>query len=138
MFKNYLLVARRNLQKNKLHAFINIAGMAVAFSCSIFILLLVYRHFSYDDFEVNKNSLFKVYYYAIGPNGEETSTQMAYPLTPALKTENVGIKKATSILNIGKLARYKDKTLDMSTTLVDADFLSMFSFPVLKGNAVNP
>jgi len=138
VFKNYLLVARRNLQKNKLHAFINIAGMAVAFSCSIFILLLVYRHFSYDDFEVNKNSLFKVYYYAIGPNGEETSTQMAYPLTPALKTENVGIKKATSILNIGKLARYKDKTLDMSTTLVDADFLSMFSFPVLKGNAVNP
>ncbi|MEO8710566.1 MAG: FtsX-like permease family protein, partial [Parafilimonas sp.] len=38
----------------------------------------------------------------------------------------------------GKLVRYRDKTLDMQTTMVDPDFLSMFTFPVVKGNAVNP
>ena len=30
-----------------------------------------------------------------GPNGEEENTSMAYPLTPALKVENIGIVKAT-------------------------------------------
>jgi putative ABC transport system permease protein len=138
MFKNYLLLALRNMRKNKLHTFINTLGMVVAFACSIFIVLLVYRHFTYDDFELNKSKIFKVYNYAIGPNGEETGTAMPYPLTPALKVENIGIAKATSILNDGKLVRYKGKTLDMGTTMVDEDFLRMFTFPVVKGNASNP
>ncbi len=126
------------MRKNKLHTFINAGGMMVAFACSIFIVLMVYRHFTYDKFELNKNKLYKIYNYAIGPNGEETGTSMPYPLTPALKAENIGIVKATSILNDGKLVRYKDKTLDMGTTMVDADFLSMFTFPVVKGNTSNP
>jgi ABC-type antimicrobial peptide transport system permease subunit len=138
MIKNYFLLAIRNMRKNKLHTFINIGGMAVAFACSIFILLLVYRHFSYDNFEVNKDKLYKVYDYSIGPNGEETSTSMPYPLTPALKAENIGITKATRIFTQGKLVRYKDKTLDMHTTMVDPDFLNMFTFPVVKGNAADP
>lgn len=138
MFKNYLLLAVRNMRKNKLHTFINIGGMAVAFTCSIFILLLVYRHFTYDDFELNKDNIYKVYTQSIGPSGEETGTAMAYPLTPALKTENIGVEWATSILNRGRLVRYGEKTLDMQTTLVDPDFLKMFTFPVVQGNAVNP
>jgi len=138
MFKNYLLLALRNMRKNKLHTFINIGGMTVAFACSIFILLLVYRHFSYDDFEVNRNHIYKVYSYNVGPNGEETGTGMAYPLTSALKKESIGVEKATSITHRGRLVRYGDKTLDMSTTMVDPDFLKMFTFPVVKGNAQNP
>ncbi len=138
MFKNYLLLAMRNMRKNKLHTFINVGGMTVAFICSTFILLLVYRHFTYDNFELNKDKLYKVYDYAIGPNGEETATSMPYPLTPALKAENIGIEKATRIFERGKLVRYKDKTLDMSTTMVDPDFLNMFTFRVVKGNAINP
>jgi ABC-type antimicrobial peptide transport system permease subunit len=126
------------MRKNKLHTFINVGGMTVAFACSVFILLLVYRHFTYDNFELNKDKLYKVYDYAIGPNGEETATSMPYPLTPALKAENIGIEKATRIFQRGKLVRYKDKTIDMSTTMVDPDFLNMFTFRVVKGNVTNP
>src|SRR6478735_7581018 len=138
MFRNYLLLALRNMRKNKLHTFINIGGMTVAFTCSIFILLMVYRHLTYDNFELNKNSIYKVYGYSIGPHGEEMSTSMAYPLTPAIKAENIGAAYVTSINTRGRLVRYGDKTLDMSTTMVDPDFLKMFTFPVIKGNAANP
>jgi hypothetical protein len=99
---------------------------------------MVYRHFTYNDFQLNKAQLYKVYSYAIGPNGEETGSAMPYPLTPALMAENIGISKATSILNNGKLVRYNGKTLDMPTTFVDEDFLNMFTFPLIKGNASNP
>ena len=129
MFKNYLLLTLRNLRKNKLHSFINLLGMSVAFACSLFIMLMVYRHFTYNNFQLNKAKLYKVYSHAIGPNGEETGTAMPYPLTPALMAENIGISKATSILKDGRLVRYKDKTLDMATTMVDQDFLKMFTFP---------
>ena len=59
MFKNYFLLAIRNMRKNKLHTFINMGGMMVAFTCSIFILLLVYSHFSYDNFEKIKINYIK-------------------------------------------------------------------------------
>ncbi|MXV51471.1 FtsX-like permease family protein [Pedobacter sp. HMF7647] len=138
MLRNYLLLAFRNIRKNKLHAIINVGGMAVAFTCSIFIFLLVYRHFSYDEFQKNGNQLFKVYSYSIGPNGEEKGTSMAFPFVEAVKKENIGIVKATSIHNRGKLVRYKEKTLDMTVTMVDNDFFDMFTFPLIKGNNVNP
>jgi len=53
------------MRKNKLHTFINTLGMVVAFACSIFIVLMVYRHFTYDDFELNKNKIFKVYRFGL-------------------------------------------------------------------------
>jgi ABC-type antimicrobial peptide transport system permease subunit len=138
MFRNYFLLALRNMRKNKLHGFINILGMTVAFSCSIFISLMIYRHFTYDSFQLNKDKIYKIYNYQIGPNGEETGTSMPYPLTAALKAEDMGIARTTSILPSGRLVRYQDKTLDMPTTLVDPDFLKMFTFPVIQGNATNP
>src|SRR5579862_7737193 len=98
MFRNYLLLAIRNMRKNKLHTFINTLGMIVSFACSIFIVLLVYRHFTFDDFEINKSKIAKVYVHSIGPDGEETGTAMPYPLTPALKAENIGVERATSVL----------------------------------------
>lgn len=126
------------MAKNKLHTFINIGGMTVAFACSIIILLLEYNHFTYDNFHKNGNSLYKIYSYGIGPNGDKVSTAMPYPLTAALKSENIGIIRATSVEQRGKLIRTGDKTLDMGCTLVDADFFNMFSFPVLKGYASAP
>src|SRR6478736_2903950 len=85
MFRNYLLLAFRNMRKNKLHTFINLGGMTVAFACSIFILLLLYYHFSYDQFQANKNSIYKIYNYDIGAAGEEFGTSMSYPITPVSK-----------------------------------------------------
>ncbi len=138
MLKNYFLLAFRNMAKNKLHTFINIAGMTVAFACSIFILLLVYNHFTYDNFQKNKDRIYKIYSYDISANGEEVTTAMSYPITRALKSENIGVVKATSVEQRGKLVRAGDKTLDMGTTLVDNDFFKMFSFRVIEGNATSP
>ena len=41
------------MQKNKLHAAINIIGMAVAFTCSIFLLIFTYHQFTFDKFHTN-------------------------------------------------------------------------------------
>lgn len=103
MFKNYFLLAFRNMRKNLLHTIINVLGMTVALACSIFIALLIYRYFTFDRFQQNKKSIYKVYSHQIGPNGAENGTAMPYPITPALLSENVGIIHATSVLNAGRL-----------------------------------
>lgn len=48
MLRNYLAAALRNLTRNKLHASINIAGLALGFAASILIGLFVRDELSYD------------------------------------------------------------------------------------------
>ncbi len=138
MIKNYFKTLRRNMQKNKLHTAINIIGMAVAFTCSIVLLLVVYFQFSFDSFHANKNRLFEVYNSYNGSQGVTKSDGMGYPAAPALKAEGIGIEKATRYKYGGRAVKYKGKELDLQTKLVDNDFFSMFSFPVVKGNKANP
>jgi hypothetical protein len=50
MFKSYLKVAWRNLLRHKAFSSINIVGLAIGMTCSIFILLWVQHELSYDRF----------------------------------------------------------------------------------------
>lgn len=126
------------MQKNKLHTAINVIGMSVAFTCSILLIVMVYNEFSFDKFHENKSRLYKLYTFGNTPEGLDLSGSMAYPAASTAKTEGIGIEKSTRIRNRGGEVRYKDKNLDQSTLLVDDDFFTMFSFPVIKGVKVNP
>jgi len=128
----------RNMQKNKLHTAINMVGMTVASTCSILLFLMAYFMFSFDQFHKNKSTVFKVYNHLNGPNGKEVGSSVSYPLRNAVLMENMGIQKATLIRNAGSGVKYKDKELGLSVKLVDNDFFSIFSFPVVKGNSVAP
>jgi len=138
MFKNYLKTLWRSMQKNKLHTAINVIGMSVAFTCSILLIVMVYNEFSFDKFHDNKSKLFKLYTFGNTPEGLDVSPSMGYPAASTVKSEGIGIEKTTRIRNRGGEIRYKEKNLDQSTLLVDDDFFSMFSFPVVKGATTHP
>jgi len=138
MIRNYFLTAWRHLKKSKLNASVNVLGLTVAFTCCILLFLTVHREFSYDDFQVNKESLYKVYNVNYAANGDERDDAMSYPMGPALKAEVPGVVKVTSVMNAGSGIRYKDKEVDKGIRLVDNDFFSMFSFPIVAGDKVAP
>src|SRR3712207_9486915 len=48
MLTNYLVIACRNLLRQKAFSFINVFGLAVGMACSILILLWVQDELSYD------------------------------------------------------------------------------------------
>jgi len=138
MIRNYFLTAWRNLRKNKLNASVNILGLTVAFVCCILLFLTVYRELSFDDFQVNKDGLYKVYGVSYKAAGDEKGSDMSYPMGPAIKAEVPGVAKVSSIMNGGAGIRYRSKEIDRGINLVDNDFFSMFSFPVLMGDKVAP
>src|SRR5438552_3434939 len=131
MLRNYFLVAWKNLRKHRLNAGINILGLSVAFTCSILLFLMVHREFSFDRFHKNKASLYEVYSLSHAPEGDEKGTAMSYPVAPTLRSEVPGIIKATGLMDVGNLIRYKDKEVEKSIRVVDNDFFSMFSFPAV-------
>ncbi len=48
MFKNYLKIAFRSIQKQKLNSLLNIIGLSVGFACSLLIIFHVKHEMSYD------------------------------------------------------------------------------------------
>ncbi|HWK07947.1 MAG TPA: ABC transporter permease [Puia sp.] len=138
MIYSYFLTALRNLLKHKLNASINVIGLAVAFTCSILLFLLVFYEFSYDGFQKNGSRLFMVYNVSHAAKGDEKGESMGYPMAPTLKAEVPGLVKATAILNAGNGISYGDKEVPSRISLVDNDFFSMFTFPIVAGNTSSP
>ncbi|CAG5069667.1 hypothetical protein DYBT9623_02403 [Dyadobacter sp. CECT 9623] len=135
MIKNYLKIALRNLWKNKGYAMINIVGLSVAFCISVFLFLTAYFVLSFDKFHADKDRIFKTYFFANEPQKARKAGSMPHPLTPALKAEFPEIEGAARILNGQYVVVYKGKYFDKDIKYTDADFLKIFSFPLLKGNA---
>lgn len=138
MLRSYFLTAFRNLLKNKLNASINIVGLAVAFTCSILLFLMVHYEYSFDKFQRNRDRLYQLYHLAHEENGDTKGSAMSYPVAATYKAEVPGIVKATAIMAAGRDVSYKDREVRQSIRTVDKDFLDMFSFPVIRGNAVSP
>lgn len=61
MIKNYLLVALRNLKRNKAFSFINILGLALGMACSLLIMLWVKDERNIDKFNKNTKQLYAIY-----------------------------------------------------------------------------
>ena len=135
MLRNYLKIAFRNLWKNKTYASINILGLAVAFSAAILLFLTAHFELSFDGFQENKYHIFKVYRKVIKPDKEEVGTALPEPFLPALRADFPNeVKHATRIRDGQTQIVLGNKTIIESVNFVDADFLKMFSFKLLKGN----
>jgi putative ABC transport system permease protein len=138
MIRNYLLTAWRNLQKNKFNAAINIIGLSVAFTCCILLFLLVRYEFSYNSFQRNGDRLYQVYNSMVKPTGEDKSESFAVPAAAAFKKEVAGVAGATGLQSAGGDIRYKGKEVFHRIELVDPDFFTMFSFPIVAGRVHGP
>jgi hypothetical protein len=60
MIRNYFKIAFRNIIRHKAFAAINIAGLAIGMTCSIFILLWVQNELSYDRFHKNADEIYRI------------------------------------------------------------------------------
>ena len=60
MFKNYLIIALRNLRKHKGYALINIIGLSVGIAATLLLLLYMQHERSYDAFHQDASSIYRL------------------------------------------------------------------------------
>src|ERR1051325_1227158 len=60
MFTNYFKTAFRNLARNKIYSFINIAGLSLGLACAMLIMLYVKDEVSFDRFHKNANNIYRI------------------------------------------------------------------------------
>ena len=136
MLKNYFKIALRNILRSKGFSFINISGLAIGMASAVLILLWIQNEVSYDKFHTNANRLCEIF--GNDKVNGEIRTGMATPeiMAPGLKND-VPELEAVSRISWGEdyLLTVGDKTLKAKGNLVDASFTSMFSFPLVSGDA---
>src|SRR3982074_2547020 len=137
MFKSYLTTAWRNIKKNKIFSFINIAGLAIGMAACLLILQYVNFELSYDQFNKNIKDIYRVYndryqngkliqhgtitYSAIGKAMKDDYPEVA---------ENVRVEPMSSVV-----ITYNEKKIEGKEQFaVESNFLTMFNFPLLAGD----
>ncbi|HRI80780.1 MAG TPA: ABC transporter permease, partial [Cyclobacteriaceae bacterium] len=138
MLKNYFLVTIRNLFKNGFYSFINISGLAIGITCSILILLWVADEVSFDKFHPKSDRLYQVYVNAYFDGKINTWRSVPLPTYEGMKTADVHIKHSLVTDWGGKhllTATETDNRIIKNGFFVSEEFLEMFEFPLVTGNA---
>src|ERR1700760_2472591 len=60
MIKNFFKIAWRNIKRHKIYSGINILGLAIGIAACLLILQYVSFEFSYENFQVNRDRIYRV------------------------------------------------------------------------------
>ncbi|MFO7733441.1 MAG: ABC transporter permease [Candidatus Aminicenantes bacterium] len=137
MLKNILTVVLRNIRRHAGYSFINIFGLALGMGCCLMIALWVADELSFDRFHEKAADLYRVEEDQSYSGRIYHVTVTPHPLAPALKAEVPEIVEATRVVRFtGQLFRHGDKAFfEDNVRAVDPSFLTMFSFPLVRGDA---
>jgi len=137
MIKNYLLIAFRNLSKNKVFSFINIFGLAVGMAAGLLIIQYVSFELSFDNFHAKKDRVFRVTQdrYDRG----KLSTRWAggaFAEGNAFKNNFPQVEDFVKIYGTGSvLAINGDKKLVLEKSyFASPSFFNVFSYPLIGGD----
>src|SRR5215212_10457460 len=87
MLKNLLLTAFRNFKKDKWYSLLNVLGLTIGITFSLFLIFYVTNELSFDRFHKNADRIFRInsYIHEKDKNTDWTFTQL--PLGPQLKKD---------------------------------------------------
>ncbi len=137
MIKNYLKVAWRNLAKNKVFSLINILGLTIGITVCMMIFLFIMNEFSFDKFHKQGKNIYRVM-----RGYDKTKNKVPYlsgPYATALLNDfPAGIKKAVRVMTSNELISFGNTSFnEKKVYIADPDFFSLFSFPLVRGNAAS-
>ena len=132
MLKNYFKTAFRNLSRNKVYSFINIAGLSLGLACAMLIMLYVKDEVSFDRFHKNVNNIYRI----VSKSAErEQKMVMTGALQGPRFTQNVpGIKSFVRVRNGAEDIKTGKYVQSQDLMYVDSNFFSVFTFPLLSGD----
>lgn len=134
MLRNYFKTAWRNLIRNKSFSVINIAGLALGMTCSLLIMLWIQDERNVDAFHENGKQLYQVYERNYFDGKVEASYTTQGLLATELKRVVPEVEYASGFESVRPATfQVDDKIGKMNGSNADADFFSMFSFPLLQG-----
>ena len=133
MINNYLLIAYRNMMKNKSFIIINVFGMGIAIACCIIGYLALEYDKSFDNTHKNKESIFRV---SVVRTFNNTLTRFGYanlPLGEVIDKTFPDVDYSSLYADSQSNFKRGDDLFPSQVSYVNPDFFQMFSFDFITG-----
>ena len=130
LLSSYLKTAIRNLARHRIYSAINIIGLAIGLAFCMITYLFVHHEWTYDTFHENADRIYRVYVQTPSGIGEDPRATDGAALREAFPE----MQTARSGGGFGKIGT-DDRAFEALWSYVDPNFLEIFSFPVIRGEA---
>ena len=136
MITNIIRLALRNILKNKVFALLNIVGLAIGLTASLFILLWIQDELSYENYNVNAGNIYRVEEDQFYSGERYHVTVTPHPSGPVWKEKIPEIKEQTRINRLPKiLFRNNEKVMfESSIIAADSGLFKVFTMPLAIGD----
>jgi putative ABC transport system permease protein len=140
MLRNYIVIALRQLLKNKLFSLINILGLSTGIACCVLITLYIQDEFSYERGFTEAAKIFRINTTFITDGVSEQGPHASPAIAPGLADAIPDIENYVRImkpLNTEvNIILYKENSFfEKKAFVVDSTFLDVFDFKLKEGNA---
>ena len=136
MFKNYFKTSWRNILKEKAYSGFNILGLAVGMAVALIIGLWVQYQLSYDKWLPDYGQAYRTMVKSAQNGIVETGQATCLPLADAIKRDVPEVKYvAQADFGSQHSLMSGDQKLYSKGMFAGEDFLKIFRYPLLQGNA---
>ncbi len=133
MLRNYLLVAFRNLFKNRIFTLINILGLGISLAVCIVAFFNYMFNYEFDRTHLNFDKIYRVNCFRDMEEREQEYGIEPSTLGLVLRNEIPGIEKVTRLNRARLPVKRGDDLFPLQLSFVDPAFLDIFTFPLVYG-----
>lgn len=137
MLKNLLRVAIRNFKRDKWYSLLNVLGLTIGTTFSLFLIFYIKDELSYDRYNKKADRIYRITSYIREPKKDVMKWAITqYPLAPTLKKDYPEVEeavrfmgKARTMFKKGDLHFYEDKVF-----FADSSLFRVFTHQFIEGN----
>ena len=136
MLKSLITLALRNLRKDKIYSAINILGLSIGITCSVFLLMYILDELSYDRYHEDAANIYRVVSNIREPDNAFTWAVAQIPLADELRDNYPEVKSAVRFFGLGRtLYKHGEKEFyEERFYLADSTVFGMFDYKFLYGD----
>ncbi|MEO8415727.1 MAG: ABC transporter permease [Ginsengibacter sp.] len=140
MLKNLLLVALRNFKRDKWYSLLNMLGLTIGITFSLFLIFYIKDELSYDRYNEKADRMYRIVSYDKEPDRDLMKWSISPdPLAPELKKNFPEVEEAVrfngngkQMLKSGETRIYEDKIF-----FCDSNVFKVFTYHFIEGNPNN-
>jgi putative ABC transport system permease protein len=139
MINNLIKYSFRALRRQKSYVFINLLGLSVGIACSLIIGLFINYEMSYDQYNENKDRIYRVILHGNIGGQELRATSTASPIGPTMKNEFPEVENFLRMNGWGEtIVKYEDHYFTEDHFLeADSSFFKLFTINLIRGKKDN-
>jgi len=136
MFKNLFTIALRNIFKDKTYSAINILGLTIGITCSMFLYLYILDELSYDRYHKNADNIYRVVSNIKEPDNAFTWAVAQIPLGEELRDNYPEVQNVVRFFGTQRnLYKNGDQQFyEEDFFLADSTVFDMFTYEFVKGD----